>query len=92
MEFPATRFVRSNTVYKQLLKLREEVFEVQMAVNRLRMSEDEDDAYEVVMESLDAIQAAETLIRIVNREYPAIDVELAQQRVIQKNAERGYYD
>lgn len=96
MQFPEAKFAKSNNVYKQFLHLRSELFEVQTEINTLRMigeaKEKLSQAERVIEECFDIQHSAETLIRVIQREYPGIDVESIGRDVIRKNAERGYYD
>lgn len=97
MEFPKCKFAKSNTVYKQFLHLRSELFEAQNAINDMRMISEDIGlswalAAQAIEECLDTIHSAETLIRVIQREYPGIDLAAIKKEVICKNAQRGYYD
>ena len=97
MEFPKIKFAKTNSIMEQWLHLRSEVMEVQNAINDMRMINDDEALIEAlavnaIEECLDMIHSAETLIRVIRREYRRIDLEAIKQEVICKNAMRGYYD
>lgn len=97
MEFPVCKFAKTNSIVEQWLHLRSEVMEVQNAINDMRMINDDEALIEAlavnaIEECLDTIHSAETLIRVIRREYRRIDLEAIKQEVICKNAKRGYYD
>lgn len=78
MQFPEIKFSKSNNAYKQFMHLRSEVMEVQVALNELRMVADDvksSYAEKAIEECLDTIHSAETLIRVIQREYPGIDLD-----------------
>lgn len=65
------------SVSKQIMKINDEAREIMLAT----------DLHEVIMETLDVIHAAETLLRKCDPE----EVQNAYVAVIDKNEERGYY-
>ena len=95
MQFLKCRFAKTNSIYQQFLHLRSELFEVQTEINDLRMIGDADKklfhAERIIEESFDVMHSAETLIRVVLREYPELDAEKAKQEVVLKNKVRGHY-
>lgn len=97
MQFPKIKFAKTNSIVEQWLHLRSEVMEVQNAINDMRMINDDEAliealAAQAIEECLDTIHSAETLIMVIQREYPGIDLAAIKQDVICKNAKRGYYD
>jgi len=77
--FPTTKFVESTTIREQLDKILDELIEIESACN----SESDE---RVVEESMDAIQALETLIKKKKSNIVAIAAQVER-----KNRERGYY-
>ena len=65
------------SIGNQIQKINEEAREVALAT----------DLHEVILETLDVIQAAETLLRSCDQE----EVQKTFVEVINKNEERGYY-
>lgn len=95
MEFPVCKFAKTNSIKAQWQHVRSEAMEVQIAIVELREATGADTfcrACKVVEELADLRHSAETLARIIEREYPGIELDTAEVDVIQKNWDRGYYD
>lgn len=83
--FPAHKitYLEEPNVYAQLLSVMSEVDEAKKATFS-------SDKWEITLEILDIIHAAESALRMLEVEEKTIDV--ARLAVIQKNKESGYYD
>lgn len=85
--FPA--MVTDNNLRDQMQKILTELKEAKSAEIRYRCGgREETEKLALLMELLDIIHATETAIRI---EYTEDEVEIGRQKVIEKNARRGYY-
>lgn len=82
-QFPCSRFVETNGVWKQLLHILSEFSEVCRAVVHR-------DWEHTVEELWDVIHSCETLLRILEKKY-AVKVRSARMWVKEKNDKRGYY-
>ena len=82
--FPATKFSQINTPEQQIHHLRTELDEAcyEIVFDNIPLA---------IMECLDAVHSAETLLRIVLREYGEDKVLKGVKLVVKKNDERGYY-
>ena len=82
--FPATIFSQANTPEQQIHHIRTELDEAcyEIVFDNIPLA---------IMECLDAVHSAETLLRIVLREYGEEKVLKGMKLVIKKNHDRGYY-
>lgn len=78
--FPRTRFVGTNSINDQIKHLASEIEELKQA----------DSWEEKLLETLDVIHSAETLLRRFERNWPGC-VEHGMLDVLAKNHKRGYY-
>jgi len=96
VEFPVCKFVKTASITEQWQHVRSEAMEVQIAIVELREATSEEErfckAVKVAEELADLRHSAETLARIVKREYPEIELGPVDEAVVYKNKLRGYYD
>ena len=96
MDFPECKFAKTNSIKEQWLHVRSEAMEVQVAIVELREATTDEErwckAVKVVEELADLRHSAETLARVIQREYPGIEFDPVDRVVIYKNAMRGYYE
>lgn len=78
--FPATKFAKENTMMKQIQHVESEIEEY---FNSLGFNEKFEEA-------IDVYHSLETLFRILERQ--GTDINLAFEKVQQKNEARGYYE
>lgn len=78
--FPATKFVKTNTVNQQLDHIASEIEE---------FNAEEPGTPEMLIELVDVYHSFETLFRILERD--GVNVKKAFKIVKQKNEARGYY-
>lgn len=93
--FPHIRDELAPSVLRQAWKVEEEAREaLEMAENFVTMGETPMRAIQIIEETLDTIQACETLLHVMVREGYATNekVDLIYKSVIQKNRRRGYYE
>lgn len=83
--FPKTIFTDSNNPEQQLDHIRSEHKEMWMAYM-------DGETGQLCEEIFDLIHSCETALRIIKREFPAIDLPSAMQAVIEKNKTRRYYE
>jgi len=85
MLFPKTVFVENTTIDDQMLKIATELMEATVALD------DPAENYEsVAIELWDVIQAVETALRILEKQY-GVNVNIVRQYVYEKNRSRKYY-
>lgn len=82
--FPATTFSQTNTPEQQIQHLRTELDEAcyEIVFDNIPLA---------IMECLDAYHSAETLLRILIKEYGEEKVLKAMELIVKKNTVRGYY-
>jgi len=85
MLFPKTVFVENTTIDDQMLKIATELMEATVALDDPAVN------YEsVAIELWDVIQAVETALRILEKQY-GVNVNIVRQYVYEKNRSRKYY-
>jgi len=80
--FPAVKFVKENSLTRQINHLESEINEVKDAYHR--------ETNYLIMELWDVIHSAETALRILK--FCGYDVFSVKSDVLKKNQERGYYN
>lgn len=83
--FPTSIFVKQNNINQQLPKIAEELREVYAEFMGGPVNH-----HNVAVELYDVIQAAETALEIL-KEQNGVDTAQAEQDMLLKNSERGYY-
>lgn len=81
-----------NTINSQVWKIKEETSEVeleQVKIVNAKLRGEKPSGNALVMETLDLIQACETLLRIMD--VPQAKLDKMHDEVIRKNRVRGYY-
>ena len=84
--FPVTKFVKTNTIQQQMPVIAGELKEVYDEFMAPTVN-----YHKVAIELLDLIQAAETGLEIL-KEQRGVDLNQAEEDMLQKNEERGYYE
>ena len=96
MQFPECKYAKTNSIFEQWQHLRSEVLEVQVAVFDLLQVLDPESRFArakaVTEELADVRHSAETLARVIKREFPEIDLDAVDLRTVEKNRVRDYYE
>ena len=95
MQYPECKFAKTVSIKAQWEHTRSEAMEIQFALTDLNEAKPTDrlaKARKVVEELADLRHSAETLARVIRREYPEIDLDAIDAMVINKNFGRGYYE
>lgn len=61
------------------------------AIEALNAWADDESIEGCAMELFDVIHACETCLRMLDRKFPELDLDVACAKVIEKNSRRGYY-
>lgn len=78
--FPETKFAKTNNIWAQIMHVKSEWVE---------FTHTKTNTEEFYAEAVDLYHSLETLFRIWERE--GVDMEAVQEKVFEKNRERGYY-
>ena len=96
MQFPECKYAKTNSIFEQWQHTRSEALEVQIAVFDLLQAVGGESrlarAKAAVEELADLRHSAETLARVIQREFSEIDLDVMDATVINKNFGRGYYE
>lgn len=92
MDYQFPKIETSNTINQQIWKMREEMLEIEAEHSEIIVAQMMGEPYsfeDLAIETIDLMQACETLLRELP--FSKREIDALHQKVIRKNRARGYY-